>query len=130
MDAGFHHLDRELKIMTKPKKIVVWGSEDILSSSIEFFLAAKEDWNVVSISNHEDLDALISAVETTQPDIVIINQACNADLTNLPLQLLQDHPAIKVITIGLENNVMDVYSKQKVLVKQAADLITVIENAP
>lgn len=79
--------------------IVVWGREDLLSSSIEHFLAAKEDWKVVSISNKEDLDALILAVETTQPDIVIIHQGCHNDPTNLPLQFLQDHPAIKVITI-------------------------------
>ncbi len=128
MYAGVHHLDRELKIMTKPKKIVVWGSEDILSAYIEYFLAAKDDWNVVSISNHEAQESLMSAVDSMQPDFVIINQPCNADLTDLPLKLLQDHPAIKVITIGLENNVMDVYSLQQVFVKQAADLIKVIDN--
>jgi len=110
--------------------VVVWGREDLLSSSIEYFLATKEDWKVVSISNKEDLDALILAVETTHPDIVIILQGDHNGLTNLPLQLLQDHPAIKVITISLENNAMEVYSKQKIMVKQVSDLITVIENEP
>ena len=86
---------------------------------------------MVSISNKEDLDALILAVETTQPDIVIIHQECHA-LINLIYRCnsLQDHPAIKVIMISLENNMMEVYSKQKILVKQASDLITVIENEP
>jgi hypothetical protein len=116
--------------MTKPKMIVIWGSEDILSSSIELFLAGKDEWKVVSISNKEGLDALILAVETTQPDIVIIHQGCQNDPANLPMQLLQDHPAIKVIKISLENNMMDVYSKQEIMVKQASDLITVIENEP
>jgi len=114
--------------MAKSKMIVVWGGEDILSSSIELFLAAKQDWKVVRISNKKDLDAVILAVETTQPDIVIIHQECIKDQTNSALQLLKRHPAIKVITISLENNVMDVYSKKKILVKQASDLITVIEN--
>ena len=118
----------ELKIMTKPKMIVVWGSEDILSAYIEYFLAAKDDWNVVSISNQEAQETLMLAVDTMQPDFVIINQPCNADLTDLPLKLLQDHPAIKVITIGLENNLMDVYSLQQVFIRQAADLIKVIDN--
>ena len=108
----------------------MWGGEDILSSSIELFLAAKEDWKVVRISNNEDLDALLFAVSTAHPDIVIIHQGCPNDPTNLPLQLLQDHPAIKVITISLDNNAMEVYSKQKMMVKQASDLITVIENEP
>jgi DNA-binding NarL/FixJ family response regulator len=114
--------------MAWSKMIVIWGSENILSSSIELFLADKADWKVVRISNKEDLDALILAVEATKPDIVIIHQGCHADPTNLPLQWLQDHPAIKVITISLEDNLLDVYSKQKKKVKQASDLISVIEN--
>jgi len=130
MEPCIHRLDRRLKVITKAKMVVVWGREDLLSSSIEYFLATKEDWKVVSISNKEDLDALILAVETTHPDIVIILQGDHNGLTNLPLQLLQDHPAIKVITISLENNAMEVYSKQKIMVKQVSDLITVIENEP
>ena len=116
--------------MTKPKKIVIWGGEDILSSAIELFLAAKGDWKVISISNTENLDALTLAVETKQPDIVIIYQECQNVPTNLLLQLLQEHPAIKVIQISLENNVMEIYSKQNLLLKQASDLITAIENEP
>jgi DNA-binding NarL/FixJ family response regulator len=116
--------------MPKSKMIVIWDSEDILSSSIEFLLAGKEDWKVIHISNKADLDALIRAVETTQQDIVIIQQACQNEPANLPLHLLQDHPTIKVITISLKNNLMDVYSKQKIMVKGTSDLINVIENVP
>jgi DNA-binding NarL/FixJ family response regulator len=128
MFACFHHLNREIEHMTKPKMIVVWGSGDILNSSIDLFLAGREDWKVVSVSNKDDLDALILAAENTQPDIVIIHQGCYSNPPDLPLQFLQAHPAIKVIKISLENNAMEVYSKQKIIVKQASDLIKVIEN--
>lgn len=114
--------------MTNAKMILIWGGEDILSSSIEFILSAKDDWKVVSISNQEGCGTLSMALETTQPDIVIIHQGFHHDPTQLALQLLQDHPAIKVIMINLENNVIEVYSKQKILAKEASDLITVIEN--
>lgn len=116
--------------MAKSKKIVIWDGEDILSSSIKLFLAAREDWQVVSISSSEDLETLKLVVETTQPDIVIIRQGCQNGPPNLPVQLLQDHPAIKVITLGLEDNLMEIYCKQKILVKHASDLIAVIENGP
>jgi DNA-binding NarL/FixJ family response regulator len=116
--------------VTKSKKIVVWGSEDILNSSIEYFLATKEEWKVVNISNNEDLNDLILTVDSTQPDIVIIHQTCHDNLTNLWFQLLLANPTIKVITISLENNAMEVYSIQKVMIKQASDLINVIENDP
>ena len=128
MDACLHHPDRRSVTMTKSKMIVVWGSEDLLSTSIEFFLATKEDWKVVNILNKEDQQALIQFVETSMPDIVIIHQGCHSVQSNLPLQLLQKYPALKVITISLENNMIEVLSKQKIMVKQASDLITVIEN--
>ena len=115
-------------MIPESKLVVVWGNEDILRSSIEHFLGTKENWRVITLSNEEDLEALIQAVESSKPDIVIIHQGCHTGLNLLALQLLQAHPDIKVITISLENNLMEVYSKQKIMVKQASDLITVIED--
>jgi DNA-binding NarL/FixJ family response regulator len=117
-----------MKSMTRSKLIVIWDSEDILSSSIELFLSTKLDWQVVSTSNTETLYSLITAFESTPPDIVIIHQGFHNKPAIFPLQLLHDHPTIKVILISLEDNLMDVYSKQKILVTRASDLISVIEN--
>jgi len=116
--------------MPKSKTILIWGSENLLSSSIEQFLQAQKGWNVVSILNHEDQDALVQAVETVQPEIVILNQVCHNDLAGFPMFLLQDHPSIKVILVSLELNAMVVYCKQERLIKKAADLIAIIENGP
>lgn len=116
--------------MATTKTIVIWGSEDVLSSSIEFFIAAKEDWKVIRVSKKESLNTLSLTVKTAQPDIVIISREFHKDLTNLPLQLLKAHPVAKVIMINLENNLMDVYTRQKILAKEASDLITLIENEP
>lgn len=114
--------------MTKSKIIVVWSCEDIFCSSIKHFLAPKEDWKVVSISNKEDLDALILAEEIKNQGFVIIHQGNHNDPTNLSLQFLQDHPEVRVIQISLEDNVLDVFSKQKISITEVSDLITVIEN--
>lgn len=114
--------------MAKSKTIVVWGGEDLLSSSIELFLATVADWQVISLSNTEDQRALQLAVETSRPDIVIIPQGHQEGQSDLALQLIRAHPAIKVIMIGLDTNLMDVYSKQKIWVKQSSDLLGVIEN--
>lgn len=116
--------------MTKSKLIVIWDGEDILSSYIKSFLATQEGWQVVSIANKEGLEALKLAVKTAQPDIVIIHQGYQNSSANLPMQLLQDYPAVKVIAISLENNLMEIFSKQEIWVKQVSDLIGVIENEP
>jgi len=113
--------------MANSKMIVVWGNEDILSSSIEHILAVKEGWTVVSTSSKANLEALIQAAENTQSDVVIIQQGCTHEPTPFMLQSIPDHPAIKVITISLENNLMNICGRQKILVKEASDLISAIE---
>ena len=113
---------------TDAKMVVVWGDQNILSSSIQYLLAGKDDWKVVSISCIEDFNSLILPVENHLSDIVIIHSGDQGDPSNLPLQLLEEHADIRVITISLENNVMNIYNKQSLLVKEASDLITVIEN--
>jgi hypothetical protein len=115
--------------MTESKKIVVWGRDDILSSSIEFFLGTQADWKVVSVGSDQDVDDLLQAVETVKPDIVVINKTCPNDLSDLAMELLLAHSPITLITINLDNNAMEVYSKQRIMVKQASDLIVAIEQS-
>jgi N-dimethylarginine dimethylaminohydrolase len=116
--------------MVKPKTIVLWGREDLLSSSVELFLTAQKGWKVISISNEESFDALLLAVEKVHPNVVIIHQGDRSTNSSLPMQLIQDYPGLRVITVSLQNNLMEVYSKQNILVKAASDLISAVESAP
>jgi len=115
--------------MVKSKTIVMWGREDLLSSSVELFLTNQKGWEVISISNEESFNALLQAVDKMHPDVVIIHQGDRSANSSLPMQLIQDHPGLKVITLSLQDNLMEVYSKQKILVKAASDLISVVESA-
>lgn len=114
--------------MAKSKLVVVWGCENIFGSSIKLFLEVQKDWTVVNISDNQVLKAMILAAEAISQEVVIILQGDQHAPVNLPLSFLKDHSAIKVITLGLENNDMEVYSKQKILLEEATDLIKVIED--
>ena len=114
----------------KSKTIVLWGREDLLSTSVELFLTAQKGWKVVNISIEESLDTLIKAVDEVKPDVVIIHQGNRAGNSNLPTVLLQDHPGLKVIAVSLDDNLMEVYSKQNILVTSALDLISAVEADP
>jgi hypothetical protein len=108
--------------------VVIWGGDDLFSTSLEYLLTTKENWKVVSISNKEDLDSLLLVEDPTNLDITIIHQGYLNSEENLPVSLLKDHPAIKVIMLSLENNLLDIYSKQEILIERSSDLITAIEN--
>jgi hypothetical protein len=116
--------------MTKSRTIVLWGREDLLSSSVELFLSGQKGWRVVSISDEENLEALSLAVEKVHPDVVFIHQGDRSGDSHIPVSLLQKHPDLKVITFSLQNNLMEVYGKQNIMVKSASDLIAVVEADP
>jgi DNA-binding NarL/FixJ family response regulator len=115
--------------MTHANVVAVWGKEDVLSSAIEHFLLTKPDWQVVSINGKGGEDAVAAAVAAIRPDILIIPIAGQDDPSACLVQcLLHDHPAIKVILISLEDNAVDVYSRQNVVISQASDLFAMIDN--
>jgi len=114
-------------MMTSSHAIVFWGKEDLLDSSFESILASREGWEVICVSNRENVEALNRAVEKANPEFVIIRYEKNQTTPFLPIQLIKDHPAIRVITIGFDNNAMEVYSKQTIEIKEVSDLISILD---
>ena len=114
--------------MKKTKTILLWGKDDLLSSSVEFFLTTEKTWKVIYIPIEEDLKILLQALEKINPNVVIIQLGDSLGNSNLPAILLQNHPGLKVISLSLNNNLLEVYSKQNILVRSGADLISVIED--
>ena len=108
------------------KKIVLWGQEDLLSSSVELFLTAQKGWHVLKISQEENFEALVLEVEEFHPDVVIIQQGDYASKSYPLMKLIQNHPKLKVITVSLRDNMMEVYSKENVLIESASDFISVV----
>ena len=112
------------------KTIVLWGQGDLLSSSVELLLRAQKGWKVVNIPNDDDLNTLTKAVDLFNPDVVIIHQGYSTGDRNLPTALLRNRPEVKVISLDPKDNLMEVYSKQNVIVKTASDLISAVEADP
>ena len=112
------------------KTIVLWGQDDLLSSTVELFLTTEKGWNVVNIPIEQNVDALMKAVDKVHPDVVIIQQGDCPASSSFPTSLLKDHPKLKVITLNPNDNLMEVYSKQNILVQSASDLVSVVEAKP
>lgn len=114
--------------MEKPKTVLLWGREDLLSQSMAFFLTNEKEWEVIQISDNQNMHVLINEVEKVKPDVVILYQGDCASFTHLPGLLLHGRPKLKVITVSLENNSMEVYNKKKVWLKSATDLLSVVDD--
>jgi len=119
-------LEKETVVM-KTKTFILWGREDSLGEGAEFFLASRKEWEVIHITDHFDANFLYQEVERLNPDVVIIHQGDCAEITEVPAILMKDRPNLKVITVSLENNAVQVYSKQQVWVNNISDLFSIVD---
>jgi hypothetical protein len=113
-----------------PKTAILWGRADLLGEAVESILTMARSWQVVKIMDSPDMRALSQAVEKIHPEIVIINQSPCTDGFFPPIQLIEAFPELRVITVNPDNNVVEVYNKQEIRIKEAADLLSIIAEYP
>lgn len=122
--------------MTKPKTAILWGQDDLLAQAMENFLLNEECWDVVRIPSSEGVCSLVEQVRKIRPDAVILYQRKfdNSDpftklLQDEPeLRVIGEQPEVRVIAVSLENNKMQVYSKNTITVRKVSDLLSVIDD--
>ena len=103
------------------------GEDDLLSKSVERMLSEKAGWEVIFVSPEQLQADIYSILEDLSPDVVV-NQRGNNPNTSKALSILfHSNPKLKLITITLESNVMEIYNKENILMQSAADLISAIE---
>jgi hypothetical protein len=113
---------------TDHKTAILAGPDDLLRQAVELLILDAKDWDVIGIWDEFEVDELIRDVDGKNPDVVVINRGGLTDKMDLPLQLMKGHADITIITIGLEDNLMDVYNRQKVSISGASDLLLIINQ--
>jgi len=109
------------------RKAILWGGDDLLSQAVGLFLEARMTWRVIKVSSTENVEYLIQKVTMVKPDVVILCHDKDQGDSVLPLRLIDEQPYLKVVTVNLENNHLQVYSKQNVVIEGVSDLLCVIE---
>lgn len=112
----------------KSKTIILWGNEDVLERAVELFLSSRQDWEVIQIPGDVCDDDLIAEVTKANPDVAILCFNNGDRETAIHTRLMEGCPGVKIITISLETNQVDVYQKVKVRVDEVSDLISAVES--
>ena len=112
----------------RPRTAFLWGRADLLSEAIESILTADRNWRVIKALGNTDVKTLTQEVEKTHPEIVVINQGSGTDGSPLPTQLMESFPELTIITVNPDNNLVEVYNKQKFCLEEVSDLLAVIDK--
>lgn len=114
--------------MAKPKTIILWGLENVIGEAVEMCLSSHKGWEVIRILNNQNIECLNDRIEELNPEVTIIHLGNSCQDSDLALKLIHQYPGLKVITVSLEQNRMEVYSKQEINVNGISDLLTVVEG--
>ena len=113
---------------TSARKAILWGQDNLLSQAVEMFLEESMVWNVIRISSDEGNEKLFQETREIDPDVVILCINRFDESSSLPLQLINQQTNLKVITLGLESNLMQVYSRQNVILQGVSDLLSIVKS--
>jgi len=111
-----------------PRKVIVWGEGDLLTQSLGLFLESNS-WEVVRVLVSDGTDQLIRETKRLNPDVVILCRDLMYGEASLPLRLIQEHHRLRVLTVGLESNEVQVYSKQSIILEGVSDLLSIVETS-
>ena len=114
--------------MKKSKTVILWGCNELLAQSMEFFIQAEEEWEVLRMSTDTGVGDLLEQAEKINPNVIILFAANCASDPNLVMQLIAKQPNLRVVTVSLEDNQMQVYCKQSITVRKSSDLLSIIED--
>jgi chemotaxis response regulator CheB len=107
-------------------RVLVIYDDQLLSAGIESLLAGRLDLEVkrtTSTGNH-----LSKEIRNFTPHVIVLDE--NLGLTNIStiLDLLKDYAKLRIIVVGIDNNLVNIYDKHQVMITRGNDLLTAIHS--
>ena len=111
-----------------PRKIILWGRDDLLSQAVDLILQTSQSWEVTRLSSESGVEKLIQETHRINPEVVFLCREKVDEDSSLPLRLINEQGCLRVVTVGLESNLMQVYSKQNIILREVSDLLYIIDT--
>ena len=108
-----------------PRVVVISRRESLLGRAVEYLTADEREWTILRVSDSKTLAGLVQKVEEANPNIVIISREENSHDEQLSVRLLEVCADLKkVIMVSLNENLIEIYCKQKIRVNSVQDLFS------
>ncbi len=102
--------------------VLIVENGSLLGAGVECLLS-DEAWLCVVGVTPPDGATLIEIIKHLQPDLIILDEAYFLTLSIGLLAKLLDHPQLRVITVSANNDRVQMYHKQQLLITHATDLV-------
>ncbi len=114
--------------LSQPKTIVLWGQDDLLTQVVEALLGSQAGWEVIRISDQYDEAALASKLKIMEPHVLVVHQDVFSRSLRQLFEFVQKYSVLRIITINLDNNEMEIFNKQTVCLKEVSEFMSIIAD--
>ena len=109
------------------KRVLVICNEVLLLAGVESLLARELDLDVCTIALGEG-NHFISEIERFEPQVVVLDERLVLSRFSLLLELLNRFPELSVMVVDDKENLLHIYDKHEVAVRQGTDLVSAIRR--
>ena len=107
--------------------VVIYGEGLLLGTIVESLSMHEPELEIIGIQADDELE-LFSAIERYAPNAVIIQQCTQTIDPKRLTGLLADHPDMRVIMAGADDNWLQVYHRKDILLTNPEELIRMIRR--
>ena len=109
------------------KRVLLIGCNDLITSGIESLIQNAYDV-VLLYKVIKNIPDLIDEIINFKPDILVLKNNINYVNSSSMMELLGKFPDLRILAIDEKINIIHVYERQEVRVKQSADLLELIRK--
>jgi DNA-binding NarL/FixJ family response regulator len=108
------------------RRVLIIRSNQLLASGVESLLLQKNNM-IVKSAALDDEKSIWAEIRAFRPDVLILDESLVALDTPALLSLIQDFSNLRIVVVDIRANTLHIYDKRDVFVKQADDVIKVIQ---
>ena len=106
--------------------VLVITKNSMLSFSLANLINASEKGLAVIESTAQEFDELIREITINKADVILVDSACPFAGEETLIKLLMLYPKLLVIIVNEENNWLQTYRREDILMTSAKDLLSAI----
>lgn len=111
--------------MDKPKCLLTFKEDSLFGAGLQRLIASQSDLEVVltGVASQQDV---LQAVERERPRVVVFDTLCVEKNQDLVSRVLAQPGVLRVIVVGYEDSLIQVYDRQNVRVREVTDFMGAI----
>jgi DNA-binding NarL/FixJ family response regulator len=109
-------------------RILLFQSDLLLLAGIESLLAREMDLNISTITLDDEVQ-LIHVIEKYDPQVVVMDERLALSRFSLLFDLFKGFPELRVMVVDDKENLLHIYDKHEVMVRQGKDLVSAIRQS-